>query len=114
MELIASIPFESGSDAVNDEALKLIKDKILAEPKKILVKGYACNAPIFLPETKQKFGTNLNLSACRAMAVCNKLLAFGVPESKILVSSSYGVQESSEAERPKNRRVDIFSTEFFS
>jgi chemotaxis protein MotB len=103
--------FASGSDQLNPEARKIIKqlgNSLLAIPNHIRVEGHTDNLPI----KNARIPSNWELSTLRATTVLHVLQGeVGIPPERLSVSG-YGeyrplVSNDTPENRAKNRRVDI-------
>ena len=113
------ILFSSGSDIVNkDAAPKILGEfaKIMNQPDakhlNILVVGHTDDRLIAKDNTRSRHATNWHLSTNRANSVLVSLQELGVESSRLGVAG-YGPNQplapnSDEANRKKNRRVEIF------
>lgn len=113
--LVISLPqtilFPSGEDTIAPSALPTITQvgRVLAGmPNRVMLAGYADAVPIH----NQRFRSNWELSAARALALL-KLLStgYGIDEARLSVAS-YGSFDprqpnDTEAGRAENRRVEI-------
>lgn len=112
-----AILFSLGSASLSPEGLKALEG-VAADIEKtphgeVSVRGHTDNVPVSKPETKAKFPHgNLQLSAARAVEVGAALQAARGSLSDLVVmgfgDSQPVVPNDSEANRQKNRRVDIF------
>jgi chemotaxis protein MotB len=110
------VTFESGSDMLSAQAISVIHHiaKILTGFKgKILVSGHSDDRKI----STERFPSNWELSAARAIAVVTELLASGQLDTRRIVASGHAdtlplVPNDSEQNRAKNRRVEIRLTGF--
>lgn len=110
--------FATGSSEIRPEAKPLLKEfaKILndgdARQFNILVVGHTDDQPIKKPSTKAKHANNWELSAHRATSVVEALSEMGMSEHRMGVAGYSKYQpvaaNSSEADRQRNRRVEIF------
>ncbi len=114
----ADLLFALGSDVVRDSAKAALKGfadvmrSPAAEKFDVIIVGHTDNVPIVKPGTKQKHPTNWHLSCHRAIAVMFELKRDGVKFSRMGVMG-YGeerpiVPNSTDENRAKNRRVEIF------
>jgi chemotaxis protein MotB len=103
--------FASGSDQLNPEARKIIKqlgNSLLAIPNHIRVEGHTDNLPI----KNARIPSNWELSTLRATTVLHVLQGeVGIPPERLSVSG-YGeyrplASNDTPENRAKNRRVDI-------
>lgn len=117
-EFSQALLFNSGSDELRPEAVNLLKKYVAilneGESKnlKILVVGHTDDRKVSKPSTKAKHPDNWYLSGDRAIAVLETLSKLGVADSR-MGFSGYGphqpkVENKTDAERAKNRRVEIF------
>jgi len=120
IEIGSSVLFRSGSATLSSRALQVLEPlsyQLLGNDKPIYVLGYSDNIPIYT----QKYSSNWELSAARAVSVVNVFTSLGIDASQ-LGAIGYGEQrpiaDNATAEgRSKNRRVvvrvftsdDIFS-----
>ncbi len=103
--------FASGSDAINPgyvPVLARIRELLLSTDAQLQVSGHTDNQPI---ET-ERFRSNWELSAARAVSVAHQLLADPrMPANRIAVSGHADTRpldsNASEAGRSRNRRVEI-------
>ena len=110
--------FASGSDALRPESHRLLQEftQILnssdARDFKILVVGHTDDRPVVKDVTKQRHGTNWDLSAHRATAVVKQLAKFGLEEPRMGIAGYSMFQPAdsnvSDSSRQQNRRVEIF------
>ena len=105
--------FGRGKAELKEEArslLDLVADAIEAKPGRVMVVGHTCDLPISTPE----FPSNWELSITRAVNVVHYLESLGVPPDSLyafgLADQQPLVPNDSEANRRKNRRVEIFIT----
>ncbi|MFQ5589814.1 MAG: OmpA family protein [Phycisphaerae bacterium] len=114
----ADLLFALGSDVVKQSSMasmehftSIIKSP-LASGFEIVVVGHTDDRPIRRPETLAKHPTNWHLSAHRAIAVAQILLKNGYPSDHIGVMGCGehrpAADNSTEAGRSKNRRVEIY------
>lgn len=102
--------FDSGDAVVQNRARGLIldiADVLKSEPNNIRVEGHTDSVPI----ASAKFPTNWELSVARSASVVRLLIRDGMNPQK-LAAAGYGAyrprgDNSSEAGRQKNRRVEI-------
>jgi chemotaxis protein MotB len=117
-KLASDLLFASGSAEINESALPRLRDiaNILnrgdSQELNILVVGHTDDTRVVKPNTKAQHLDNWGLSTHRANAVLRALARDGIKEKR-MGSAGYGphqpiVQNSSEANRAKNRRVEIF------
>lgn len=112
-----SVLFGLGSAEVSADGKRVLAEvvaDIQSRPfGKVFVRGHTDDLPIVKPETKSRFPHgNMELSASRAVSVGSLLASNKVPENRIVVMG-FGPSEpvapnSSDENRRKNRRVDIF------
>lgn len=113
-----SILFPLGSAEITADG-KRILDEVAADIKsrahgKVYVRGHTDNLPVKRPETLARFPHgNLQLSAARAVEVGAFLSGQGQVDSARVVVMGFGPSDpvapnDNEANRQKNRRVDIF------
>lgn len=90
--------------------LKGIAQSLRGRPGQILVGGHTDAVPIG-PSLKDRYPSNLELSAMRAAAVARHLIAYGLKPSRVVVQAygeSQPVADNSTPEgRAKNRRIEI-------
>ena len=113
-----SILFALGSASVSAEGMKILETvaaDIESKPHgPVSVRGHTDNVPVSRPETKAKFPHgNLQLSAERAVEVAAALRGVAGNAVTDLVVMGFGESQpvlpnDSEANRQKNRRVEIF------
>lgn len=114
-----SILFPLGSAEVGDEGRKIVLEQIAPDINsrphgKIFVRGHTDNIPVKKQETLAKFPHgNLQLSAARAIEVAALLAERGGVSLDRLVVMGFGPSDpiapnSSDTNRQKNRRVEIF------
>lgn len=112
------LAFASGSDQINPKFKDALREfaQIMnqgdARQLHILVVGHTDDKPIAKKETAQRHPTNWHLSTNRANAVVIELAKAGIAENR-MGSTGYGpyqplVPNSDDANRAKNRRVEIF------
>jgi len=120
IEIGSSVLFRSGSATLSNKALEILEPlsyQLLGSDKPIYVLGYSDNIPIYT----QKYSSNWELSAARAVSVVNVFSDLGL-DPELLGAIGFGEQrpiaDNATAEgRSKNRRVvvrvftssDIFS-----
>ena len=115
-ELMKQLRFESGEATITSEGYQVL-DELIAHLKTdagdrlIRVEGHADNMEIG-PSLKSRYQTNWDLSKARAGVVLHYLLEKGGIDSEKLSSVGYGdtkpiAGNATEADRQKNRRVDI-------
>ena len=105
--------FSSGSadvDAKNFGALRQISEALMSLPGRIVVTGHSDNQPI----RSIRFPSNWQLSAARAQAVSDLLLANGLTVERVSSEARAdsspvcaSCDQNSPAERQRNRRVEI-------
>lgn len=110
--------FALGSDEIRPEAQELLKEfaSIMNSTEalqfNILVTGHTDDVPIKKASTKSKHETNWELSAHRSTAVIHALAGHGLAENRMGVAAYSMYQpvapNSSDANRQKNRRVEIY------
>ena len=111
-----AILFASGSASLSAEGSKILESvyaDIESKPHgQVCVRGHTDNVPVSKPETKAKFPHgNLQLSAARAIEVAAALDSKGALSDLVVMGfgdSSPVVANDNEANRQKNRRVEIF------
>ena len=86
---------------------KTIKDRA----SEIVIAGHTDNVPIF----SQRYPSNWELSAARAMSVVNYLITEAEVSPKILAATAYGeyrplLPNDTPADRKVNRRVEFLVT----
>ena len=116
IEIGSGVLFKSGSAALSPSALKILEPlsyQLLGSERPVYVLGYSDNVPIYT----QKFASNWELSAARAVSVVNVFSELGL-DPGLLGAIGFGEQrpvaDNSTAEgRSKNRRVvvRIFTSE---
>jgi flagellar motor protein MotB len=117
MNLAATVLFAPGSKDLSAQGETLLGEIARSLAKldvRIAVEGHTDNVPI-QGALARIYPTNWELSGARAMAVVRFLSAQGVPESR-LEARAFGATRpragnSSEAEREKNRRIEVVVTE---
>lgn len=110
--------FALGSDQIKPEAQQILNEfaNIMNSPEaqqfNILVTGHTDDVPIKKANTKSKHPTNWELSAHRSTSVIHALAAHGLQENRMGVAAYSMYQpvapNSSDANRQKNRRVEIY------
>jgi chemotaxis protein MotB len=108
--VLGGVLFSSGSVEIREQGQKTLMQLIgtlKAEGKKIRVDGHTDDQKI----SQSKWGTNLRLSAERAISVADFLVKNGLPADAVGVAG-FGeyrpaAQGSTEDARQKNRRVEI-------
>jgi chemotaxis protein MotB len=117
--LADAVLFGSGSADVTPEGqavLKKLAADINSRPyQRIWVRGHTDTDPIVKAATKERFPTNLHLSAARALSVAMDLVSDGLPTGKVVVAG-FGptdpVAPNANADGKRlNRRVEIFVIE---
>jgi len=117
-KLASDLLFASGSAEINESALPKLRDiaNILnrgdSQELNILVVGHTDDTRVVKPNTKAQHLDNWGLSTHRANAVVRALSKDGIKDKR-MGSAGYGphqpiVPNTSEANRAKNRRVEIF------
>jgi chemotaxis protein MotB len=114
-----AVLFASGSADVTPDGqavLKKLATDINSRPyQRIWVRGHTDTDPIVKQATKERFPTNLHLSAARSLGVAMDLVTDGVPASKVVIAGfgpSDPVAANSNADgKRQNRRVEIFVIE---
>lgn len=103
--------FEKGKSNLKPEALPVLAlatNAIKARPGRVLVVGHTCDLPI----STREFPSNWELSISRAVNVVHYLESHGVPPESLYALGVADevplVPNDSEANRRKNRRVEIF------
>jgi chemotaxis protein MotB len=114
--LMKQLRFESGESTITTEGYQVLDELIAhlktdASDRLIRVEGHADNMEIG-PSLKSRYHTNWDLSKARAGGVLQYLLEKGGIDSDKLSSVGYGdtkpiASNATEADRQKNRRVDI-------
>lgn len=100
-----------GAEEVLGELVRVLKAPE-ARDLKILVAGHTDDRKIARKPARDKYRSNFDLSADRALAVCDRLRTLGLPEEQIGMAG-FGSHQPvapnvSAADRRKNRRVEIF------
>ena len=109
MKLEGDVLFTSGQDTLTSKG-KAKLNQIISTLKgqyggqKISVEGHTDSSP--LVRTKDKWHTNLWLSANRARSVADHLMANGIPESRISIVGR-GAGDPSGGSKSQDRRVEI-------
>jgi flagellar motor protein MotB len=113
-----SILFSLGSSDISSDGQKVLGEvatDINSRPHgKVYVRGHTDTTPIAKPETLKRYPRgNLQLSAARAVEVAAYLSGNGKVEENRLVVMGFGPSDpvaanDTDANRQKNRRVDIF------
>ncbi len=115
IDLVDKILFDSGSAEVNPRGRKVLQKVSNALKKigdrRVVVEGHTDDQPIRGGPTAERFPTNWELSAARAIAVVRLLEEFGVPAGR-LSGAGYGpfrpVASNATADgRGQNRRIEI-------
>jgi chemotaxis protein MotB len=116
IRLKGSVLFHVGSNALTDEARKTL-DAVANVIKKdypekdILIIGHTDDQPI----EKSGWDDNYQLSAERSLGVVRYLISRGISPKKLVVAGAGEYRErapnSSDANREKNRRVELFAIE---
>lgn len=112
IRLLTPVLFELGKAEIKPEAypiLDRIIDMAKALPNRVRIEGHTCNLPIHTPE----FPSNWELSAIRAIKVVHYFQDVGGIDPRRLYYMGFGeyhplVPNTSEENRAKNRRVEIF------
>ena len=117
--LADAVLFDSGSAEVKAEGQAILK-KLVADIssrpyQSIWVRGHTDADPIVKDATKERFPTNLHLSAGRSLSVAMEVIADGIPAQKVVVAgfgpnSPVAANTSADGKR-QNRRVEIFVIE---
>ncbi|MDH5424943.1 MAG: flagellar motor protein MotD [Gammaproteobacteria bacterium] len=110
VEISSGALYRSGSAALLNESRKILEPlsyELLGSDKPVYVLGYSDNVPIYT----QKFSSNWELSAARAVSVVNLFSSLGV-EPKRLGAIGFGehrpvADNNSALGRSKNRRVVV-------
>jgi len=110
IEIGSGVLFRSGSAVLSPKALQVLEPlsyQLLGSNRPIYVLGYSDNVPIYT----QKFSSNWELSAARAVSVVNVFSSLGL-DPELLGAIGFGEQrpvaDNSTAEgRSKNRRVVV-------
>jgi len=96
--------FASGSNKIGSEGRKVLKDILtLVQGKRLRVDGHTDSDPI----QHSKWGSNLELSMARSLAVANVLMQLGVAEDQLTLGG-LGMTQPTGADKAKNRRVEIW------
>lgn len=115
LKLPATIPFRGSNATIDDEEMhmfiKRVADIIAALPPTvdISVRGYTDNQPLPRGSVHRD---NLELSSRRAETVVRELIRYGIPAER-LSSAGFGpakalAENTTEANRAKNRRVELY------
>jgi flagellar motor protein MotB len=118
-ELGTDLLVDSGSFTLTPrglEALRKLADAYRSQPVKFRIVGHTDNARVVTQSTKDKLATdtNLELSVRRAEAVFAALLKMSLKDARFYEISGMGnmrpaaPNDSSAANRKRNRRVEIF------
>lgn len=110
IEISSGVLFRSGSSTLSNKANEILEPlsyQLLGGDKPIYVLGYSDNVPIFT----QKFSSNWELSAARAVSVVDLFTSLGL-DPELMGAIGFGehrpLAENTTAEgRSKNRRVVI-------
>lgn len=110
IEISSGVLFRSGSSVLSNKANEILEPlsyQLLGGDKPIYVLGYSDNVPIFT----QKFSSNWELSAARAVSVVNLFTSLGL-DPELMGAIGFGehrpLAENTTVEgRSKNRRVVI-------
>ncbi|MBI2382841.1 MAG: OmpA family protein [Gammaproteobacteria bacterium] len=104
------ISFRSGRDELVPEAVPLVRKVVGllgADAVRITVAGHTDDRPI----STQRFRSNWDLSAARAVSVAEQVLAGGIDSGRLVVSGHADTQSlepnATEDGRARNRRVEI-------
>jgi len=111
LALSGDVFFAKGSAELEEDAvatLEKVADLIRDLPNQIVVEGHTDSSPVAAAD---KFGSNLMLSAARAVAVAEALELLSVPKEQ-LSATGYGDSKPARSNdtpegRAMNRRVDI-------
>lgn len=114
-----AVLFPLGSADVSTDGQRILLETIAPDINskphgRVFVRGHTDNVPVSKPETMQKFPHgNLQLSAARAVEVAAVLMEKGKVLKERMVVMGFGpsepvAQNNSDANRQKNRRVEIF------
>lgn len=117
-KLDTDILFDTGKAELKPGGEKVLQELagVLKTPEaqdlKILVVGHTDDRQIAKKPARDKYRSNFDLSADRALAVCDQLRGLGLPEARMAVAGFGDHQpvapNMSDTERRKNRRVEIF------
>lgn len=119
VDLVDKILFDVGDAAVTDRGGKVLTrvGEVLAKvkDKKIQVSGHTDDSPIADKKLKEKFPTNWELAAARAINVVRYLEEQAKVPGKNLVVAAYGPWEpissnKNQSGRARNRRIEIVLT----
>lgn len=111
MALAQDVTFSTGSASLTrtgDETLQKMSDLLARHPeRRFVVEGHTDDVPI----STERYASNWELGAARAVAVVKELVAAGVPADR-LAATTYGDTEplaanTSDEGRRQNRRVEI-------
>jgi chemotaxis protein MotB len=114
-----AVLFASGSADLTPEGQALLKKlagDISSRPfQSLWVRGHTDSDPIVKAATKERFPTNLHLSASRSLNVAMDLISDGIPSAKVVVAGfgpNSPVASNANADgKRQNRRVEIFVIE---
>ncbi len=117
-KLDTDILFDTGKAELKPGAKEVLAElsRLLKSPEaddlRVLVVGHTDDRQIAKKPVREKYPNNFYLSADRALAVCDALRAQGVANERLAVAGYAGHQpvapNVSDADRRKNRRVEIF------
>ncbi len=118
LRFTSDLTFGSGSDVVKESAKGSLQEvaKVLAsaagQQYDIRVVGHTDSQKI--GKSRDRFPTNMHLSAYRAISVRNELVGFGVDPTRVEIAG-WGpmrplVPNSADGGTPRNRRVEIYVT----
>jgi chemotaxis protein MotB len=112
------IVFESGSDRLRPAARRLLQElaEVLNCPEgadlRIMVAGHTDDQVLNRHRARKEYPTNFHLSSSRALVVAGELEDAGIDLNRVAVAGFGGSQpvapNTDEANRSKNRRVEIF------
>lgn len=113
MNLSSEILFPSGSAALSESGSDLVAkvaEGLEQIPYQVVVAGHTDNMPIG-GRLAERFATNWDLAAARAVSITRKLESSGVPGRR-LVAGSFGkyspvASNNTEEGRAKNRRIEF-------
>ena len=100
--------FAPGQNALSEGGKRTLSEVVKSlQGRRVRVEGHTDDTPI----VRSRWGTNLRLSAERAMSVADQLIAAGMPANSVSIAG-YGeyrpaIAESNDAARKTNRRVEI-------